>query len=263
MTKLRILVTGYLGLIGSAIYKSLRLQHDVTGIDKCGEVSTVVPFDLIIHCGANTIIREQIDNPLLAYENIETTFNIFEYARLHKARLIVFSSGRVAETKIFNNPYTVSKQFVENLAKAYRLCYNLKVTVVRPECVWGPGDNPSRAIPTWVRRAKKNLPLIIYGDKSKTLNPIYISDFISEFFTEAINDNDSEPITITGRPVLAYEMCKLIIEATGSSSKIEFKPAELAQPQQANKKTTILAKKYFQKKIIEYVRCSDESTNSD
>ena len=221
-----ILITGHKGLIGGALYRKL----DAVGFDR-GDKLVDQKYDIIIHTAANCSIRQIIANPDLAKENIDLTYRVFELARKHKSKMIVFSSGRVSHESW--NPYTVDKRFMENMAQAYRDCYGLDIIVIRPETVWGDSNNHERAVIKWMEAAVKNEHLYIYGSRNKELPPIYIDDFSKRvlYIIGHFNKYKNKTISISGQIRKAVDIARAIIKQYKSKSKIVFKKAEITQPQ--------------------------------
>lgn len=242
---MKILVTGYKGLIGSRIYRELSNRgYNVLGYDKQENKSALIPkVDAIIHCASHCIIRDVIENPDLAFENVASHFNIYEMARQMGCKKVVFfSSSRVTHSQ--KNPYTASKVFGEELAEAYRQCYGIESIIIRPETVWAIDDMHDRVIPAWIRAAMKNEDIIVYGNESKELPPIHVDSFVDIFlhiFKEFLNNNIIKTIWyISGKPWHADELIKIIIEQTKSNSKVIYKDAELTQPQSCNRADVVV-----------------------
>ncbi len=234
---MKILITGHQGLIGRKIYDRLKLFHDVIGLDKKEFIDYLKwsdgNVDMIIHCGANCVIREIIEKPDLAMENIDSTYLIMEYARLHNIKKVVlFSSSRLEHNNM--NPYIVSKRFVENMAEAYHECYGLDYMLIRPETVWGLNDNFVRVIPRWIKQALNDKPITVYGDKYKFLSPIHVEDFTNTFLN-CVDDWDihkNTVVKIAGKPLRTEKIIRIIKKVTGSKSKVKYGDAELSQPQE-------------------------------
>lgn len=233
----KILISGYLGLIGSRIYHELKSRGEqVYGYDYGDKMpSDRIEYDMIIHCAANCIIRETIHNPDLMMENIDLTYMFMELARRTECKqVILFSSGRLNYPEN-SNPYIVSKQFLENIAKAYKQCYGINSVIVRPETVWDIStDNPKRVIPNWILSAKSNKRIIVYGDSNKELSPIHINDFYHEF-TKILSNFDKyanrEPITITGIALKVCDIISGIKKQYRSTSEVKYVSPEDTQPQ--------------------------------
>jgi len=234
---MKILLTGYKGLIGSKIYERLKLFHEVTGVEKNQFVDFIKmsdgDFDMIIHAGANCIIRDTIKEPELAMQNIDSSYLIMEFARRNDIKkVIVFSSSRVEYDNM--NPYTVSKRFVENITQSYNECYGIDYMIIRPETVWGSNDNPVRVIPKWVVQALNNEVITVYGNKHKMLPPIHVEDFV-DLFLSYFNDwelHKNSIIKIAGKPLSVMQIIDIIKKVTHSKSKVKYSKAELSQPQE-------------------------------
>ena len=244
---MKIIITGNDGLIGRNLEEFLSKEgHFVIGLDKKNglDVSKINDdllveclkdeIDLVIHCAANCIIRDTIENPELALENTESTFNILEFCRKVKCkRFIYFSSSRVRHNVY--NPYISSKIYGEELTKAYGECYVLNYLIIRPETVWSLDDSNNRVITKWIRKALINEPLLVFGDKDKEMPPIHVDDFVLAFST-VLNDFldgviNNSTISISGESMRVSEIIDVIKNVTGSNSEILYLPEEKTQPQ--------------------------------
>jgi len=260
---MRILITGNQGLIGSAIEKKFKLRHEVFGIDKKNLSSEYVSrsinliknkFDMIIHCASNCIIRDVIKNPRLAQENINSAFDVMELAkRTGCKKVIMFSSSRVMHKN--KNPYTVSKVFNEEICKAYKECYGIDYLIIRPECVWGEGEEPIRVIPNWINKALNNEPIIVFGNKKKQLTPIHVLDFLKVFeeYFNAFNHFKGNTYQISGFAHNVDYIISTIKEVTESESKIIYMKAEKSQPQKKASKNYCGDENSFKKRIKEVI----------
>jgi nucleoside-diphosphate-sugar epimerase len=234
---MRYLIFGYDGLIGKELTK--HIEGSYVGIEKDCSFKDIPKrkYDCIIHLAANCIIRDVIKNPELALENIQVTHDIFEYARKHKIKKIVyFSSSRVTNDEY--NPYIVSKIYGEDLCKAYKDCYGIDYLIIRPETVWSIHDKHKRVIPNWIKAAKQNKPIIVYGNKNKTLSPIHVESFVLQFIyiLSGFMDNNlsRREVGISGKPQRVETIINKIKKKYKSKSKVIYKEAEKTQPQKSN-----------------------------
>ncbi len=251
--KENILITGHKGLIGGEIYNRLKKKYNVYGYDNLRDIKSKsnlnnkIHYHYIIHCAANCVIRDIIEHPEKSLENIILNYKVMELARKYHSKIVLFSSSRANHKNI--NPYVVSKLYLENLARAYKECYNLDYIIIRPETVWGyKRDNPVRVIPNWINCAKKNKDIIIYGPKDKELPPVRVDDFTTAFLEifDNFEKNKNKTFAICGYPQKAEDIANQIIKKFKSKSKIVFKPQELSQPQKYIKyKNTIIIKNRF------------------
>jgi UDP-glucose 4-epimerase len=112
-----IVITGSAGTVGTALANELLDQgYDVTGVDilenrwfdsinnhsNTADISNYEVFDdlpsspdLVIHLAANARVHKLVQNPILAKENFDTTFNVMEYAREVGANVIFACSREV------------------------------------------------------------------------------------------------------------------------------------------------------------------------
>ena len=210
----KILITGSSGTIGTRLgEKLLNLGYEIIGVDwkknkwhKNLEKRTThldlrnknlvlkkLPkkVDLIIHLAANARVYELVKNPDLARDNMITTYNILEYARINKIKNIIFASSREVygntkkaknkeeDVKIENceSPYSASKISGEALIHSYHKCFGINYVIIRFSNVYGMYDESDRVIPLFIRKAIKNENLVVFG-KDKILDFTYIDDAV-------------------------------------------------------------------------------------
>jgi len=118
---LRILLTGHRGFIGTALYKSLNLNHTVIGIDLVDgkdllSCSWPLNIDLVIHLAGKSGVRESVNDPAAYWtNNIEASRRLFD--RYQDTRILYASSSSAYEPDL--NPYAASKFCLEELASRY------------------------------------------------------------------------------------------------------------------------------------------------
>jgi len=221
-----ILVTGHKGLIGDRILKEL----GGIGVDR-GDKIPDNNYEMIIHCGSNTFVRDCLSNPDLAKENMDRAYEIMELARKNKCPIIMFSSSRTEHE--FKNPYVLSKKFLEDIVLTYHENYSVDYLIIRPETIWGYCKNNDRVVNKWIENALTNKDIEIYGDEDKELSPLYIDEFIKIF--REIYKTKNKSLSISGEIRKAKDITQEIINFFGSNSKVVFKPAEEFQPQRCFK----------------------------
>jgi nucleoside-diphosphate-sugar epimerase len=230
----KILITGHKGLIGSSLWDRLKNKYQLYGHDIVD--SAISGFhndvDIIIHCASNCVIREVIKDTSLMSENIQIIHSVMEKAKDSGAKVVLMSSSRLNSS--YYSPYTVGKQFMENMSRAYKDCYNVDSIIIRPETVWGYHKSDNRVIPNWIKLAKNNEDIIIFGDKEKELSPLFVEDFVGELVKIIYNFEDFKngyPITITGKVMKVCDIIDIIKDFYNSKSSVVFLEPELSQPQ--------------------------------
>jgi dTDP-glucose 4,6-dehydratase len=122
--------------------------------------------------------------------------------------------------------YDEAKRFAEAITMAYHRYHNLDTKIVRIFNTFGPRmrKNDGRAVPTFINQALHGEDISVFGDGSQTRSFGYISDLVAGIYKLLLSD-ENEPVNI-GNPeeMTVREMAELIIELTGSRSRIVTAP---------------------------------------
>jgi dTDP-glucose 4,6-dehydratase len=142
--------------------------------------------------------------------------------------------------------YDEAKRFAEALTMAYNREHKVPTRIVRIFNTYGPRMrlNDGRVVPAFISQALKNRPLTVFGKGNQTRSFCYVSDLIEGIY-RLMMSSCTFPVNI-GNPVemSMLEFAKEIIKATGSRSKISFKPLPQDDPKQRRPDIT-RAKKYL------------------
>jgi UDP-glucuronate decarboxylase len=132
--------------------------------------------------------------------------------------------------------YDEGKRAAETLFMDYHRQHNLDIKIVRIFNTYGPRMNPSdgRVVSNFIVQALRGEPITIYGDGLQTRSFCYYADLICGFL--ALMDSDRSftgPCNI-GNPneFSMIELAELVIELTGSSSKLINQPLPQDDPKQ-------------------------------
>src|SRR6267143_1014204 len=130
--------------------------------------------------------------------------------------------------------YDEAKRFAEAMTMAYRREHGVETRIVRIFNTYGPRMrlNDGRVVPAFVSQALKNKPLTVFGAGNQTRSFCYVSDLVEGIYRLMMSSCDL-PVNI-GNPVemSMLEFAKQIVDATGSRSKITFKPLPQDDPKQ-------------------------------
>lgn len=176
--------------------------------------SSQLKADIVVHLAANARVYELVEHPDRARDNFLTTFNVLEFARRNGIRKFIFAGSREAYgnagqlavgnsqlaaksqkpiasspsdfrysedmVRIENceSPYTASKIGGEALTEAYSRCYGIDQITFRFSNVYGMYDDSVRVVPLFIRLARKNEPITVFG-KDKCLDFTYIDDTVA------------------------------------------------------------------------------------
>ena len=132
--------------------------------------------------------------------------------------------------------YDEGKRVAETLCFDYARQYGVEVKVVRIFNTYGPRMNPDdgRVVSNFIVQALRNQDITIYGDGSQTRSFCYVDDLIEGFLR--LMDSPAEvtgPVNI-GNPgeFSMLELAEIVIELTGSQSKLVRRPLPQDDPRQ-------------------------------
>jgi nucleoside-diphosphate-sugar epimerase len=188
----------------------------------------------IFHLAAQ--LPEKNDNPTdFDYfdTNARGTLNLLDAAAREKvsnfiygSTISVYSGPPVRLPVDENHPtqptsiYAVSKLTGELLCNAY--AGRLKTAVLRYSGAYGSGERESDAVWRFMRQARKNQPLTVYGDGKQTSDYVFIEDVIRG--TALVLEKDCSGVYNigSGEETSVITMAEKILKLTGSKSKISF-----------------------------------------
>jgi dTDP-glucose 4,6-dehydratase len=130
--------------------------------------------------------------------------------------------------------YDEAKRFSEALTMAYRRYRGVDTHIVRIFNTYGPRLqlDDGRVISNFMKQALLGEELSIYGDGSQTRSFCYVSDEVEGIVRLAASE---EPLpTNIGNPgeFTMLECAKVVLEVTGSKSKLAFEPLPQDDPKQ-------------------------------
>ncbi len=130
--------------------------------------------------------------------------------------------------------YDESKRFAEAITMAYHRQHKLETRIVRIFNTYGPRMRlkDGRVVPAFVSQALQNEPITVFGKGQQTRSFCYCSDLIEGIYRLMMSDY-ALPVNI-GNPheLTVLDFAKEIIRATGSKSKIIYRPLPVDDPKQ-------------------------------
>ena len=210
------------------------------------------PVDIVIHFACPASPVDYMNHPIHTMKvDSLGTLNTLGFAKVKGARYVFASSSEVYGSATIHpqhedywgyvNPigprsvYDEAKRFSEALCMAYHREHNMDVRIARIFNTYGPrmrrGDG--RVIPTFIEKALRNEPVPIYGDGSQTRSFCYIDDLVEGLFLLSTKENLKGEVVNLGNPqeISILDLAKKVIELSSSSSKIEFLPPRVDDPQ--------------------------------
>ncbi|MDD5261753.1 MAG: SDR family oxidoreductase [Methylacidiphilales bacterium] len=130
--------------------------------------------------------------------------------------------------------YDEAKRFAEAMTMAYHRTHGVNTHIVRIFNTYGPRMRlrDGRVVPAFISQALKGEPLTVFGDGKQTRSFCYVSDLIDGIYRLSQSDFH-EPVNI-GNPheMTIQQFAEEIVRATGSSSKVDYRPLPVDDPKQ-------------------------------
>ena len=229
-------------LIGNNRFELVR--HDITK-EFFAEVDQI--YNLA--CPASPVHYQY--NPIKTIKtSVIGIMNVLGLAKRCKARILQASTSEVYGNPIVHpqteeywgnvNPigirscYDEGKRCAETFMMDYHRQNNVDIRIVRIFNTYGPkmALDDGRVVSNFIVQALKNEDITVYGDGSQTRAFCYVSDLIEGLIRMMNNEEGLIGPVNLGNPVeyTILDFAKLIIELTGSGSKIVFKPLPKDDP---------------------------------
>ena len=132
--------------------------------------------------------------------------------------------------------YDEGKRMAETLFFDYHRQHNVEIKVMRIFNTYGPRMNPDdgRVVSNFIVQALRGDDITIYGDGKQTRSFCYVDDLIEGMYRLMNSDKDfTGPVNI-GNPgeFTMLQLADLVLELTGSKSKLVYKPLPGDDPTQ-------------------------------
>jgi UDP-glucuronate decarboxylase len=132
--------------------------------------------------------------------------------------------------------YDEGKRCAETLFFDYHRQHKVEIKVARIFNTYGPrmAPNDGRVVSNFIVHALKGLPITIYGDGSQTRSFCYVDDLIEGFVRLMESPADLTGPVNLGNPgeFTIKELAALVLELTGSKSKLAYLPLPQDDPRQ-------------------------------
>ena len=176
--KMKSIVTGYNGFIGSALTAQLILNgHDVILTEDNKDLPERGHFDYFFYFGSPSSNILYNDNPHKAIkETIENFIYICQYCKEKHIKLIFPSSATIYNC---NNNYAHTKAALEHIVEAFGIDH----LALRIFAGYGVGEEHKKdyasVIYQWCKGMLKGESPVIFGDGKQTRDFVYIDDIVS------------------------------------------------------------------------------------
>jgi len=221
------------------------IRHDVT-------FPLYVEVDRIYNLACPASPRHyQFDPVATVKTNVHGAINMLGLAKRTRARIFQASTSEVYGDPMVHpqvegyrgsvNPigpracYDEGKRCAETLFFDYHRQYGVDIRVARIFNTYGPRMHPDdgRVVSNFIMQALRGEPVTLYGDGSQTRSFCYVDDLIEGFVRLMAVEGETGPVNL-GNPheFTVRELAELVIELTGSRSRLVLKPLPQDDPMQ-------------------------------
>ena len=132
--------------------------------------------------------------------------------------------------------YDEGKRCAETLFFDYHRQNQVRIKVPRIFNTYGPRMHPNdgRVVSNFIVQALRGEPITLYGDGSQTRSFCYVDDLVEGLLrVMATSDDFTGPVNLGNpREFTILQLAEMVIEQTGSKSKIERRPLPSDDPKQ-------------------------------
>jgi UDP-glucuronate decarboxylase len=222
------------------------VRHDV-----CFPLYVEVDEIYNLACPASPI-HYQFDPVQTTKTSVHGAINMLGLAKRLKAKILQASTSEVYGDPITHpqteeywgnvNPigprscYDEGKRCAETLFFDYYRQHRLRIKVARIFNTYGPRMHPNdgRVVSNFIVQALQNKDITIYGDGTQTRSFCYVDDLVDGLIRLMETGDDLVGPVNLGNPgeFTIHQLAELIIEITGSASKIAHHPLPMDDPKQ-------------------------------
>lgn len=227
--------------------------------DNLGRLFSTYKFDYVFHTAAFINLRESITNPSQCFkDNVMGSINLIDYCIKNKIKKFIFSStgGAIYSEKARLpcneasltgplSPYGLSKLTIEEYLKISKATHGMDYVTLRYGNIYGARQSSafSGVISIFIDNILNNKNLKIFGDGKKSRDFLFIDDCVDanmevlnlnpnndlyEFVNGSVCRSDIFNVS-SGTSVTINDIAKILLEISGSNSKIEYLPEVLGE----------------------------------
>lgn len=171
--------------------------YDVRGIDI-----------LIISIGSHASKYEEFISHLLILNSIICKLNFKKIIFISSVSVYGENNNTVSVNSCYNNPssYGLSKICQEFIIKSFK-----DYTIIRPTYIYGNGMNENSLLPFWIKSAKENREIAVFGDGKRKQDYLHIDDLTDLCLFSVLKPiNNNIVIAATGNSISNIEIANYI-----------------------------------------------------
>jgi len=232
------------------------IRHDITEEIRL-EVDQIYNFA----CPASPV-HYQSNSIKTIKTNVMGTMNMLGLAKRVGARILQASTSEIygdpkehpqkesywgnVNTTGIRSCYDEGKRVSETLCFDYHRAHKVDIRVIRIFNTYGPRMLPDdgRVVSNFIVQALKGNDITIYGDGSQTRSFCYVDDLVNGIISMMNQDNFTGPVNLgNDSEFTVKELAEIVLNETGSKSKIILKPLPQDDPTRRRPDLTLAREK--------------------
>ena len=215
-------------------------------------------IDAVMNLASPASPKDYLERPLETLRTgSEGTHRLLQLADTHQARFLQASTSEVyGDPEISPQPesywgrvnpvgprsvYDEAKRYGESLVTAYQRLGRVTTSIARIFNTYGPrlaaGDG--RVVSNFIVQALAGQDITIYGTGEQTRSLCYVDDQVRGLLL-LLDSQETGPINIGSQEEISIlELAGVVIELTGSRSRLSYKPLPADDPRQRRPDTTL------------------------
>lgn len=206
----RIFVTGETGFIGRHLVSALQKNKYIVSEDfnKCKT------WILMAGLMGSVSLQDNIDN------NFLLNFKLINGAKKLPEKIIYISSIDIYSPDSY---YAVAKLASEFFLRIFCKENKIKLVILRPSQIYGPGDRSTKVIPKFIEKLKKNEEIELIDNGMAQRRYLYVTDLTSAIINVVKKDVQGTFNIIGNKLITIKKVVKVLEKEMNKKAKIKFK----------------------------------------
>ena len=196
----------------------------------------------VFHLAVQWPAESDMESPLSCFDtNARGSLSVLNAAYLGGVETFIYTSSIMVYTEPprylpVDEDHPAEPLTVYGVAnRAGELCCHLyagklKTSVLRYSGVYGEGNRPTEVLPLFVKQARNNQPITIFGDGMQSSDFVYIDDVIQGTLLAWEKDKPGVYNIGSGEETSIRELADKILAATGSKSEVSLTDNKSERP---------------------------------